>query len=697
MAKVLDLIGLEKAMSLQKEYIDKGDQKVRSSLEEYIKNKDKSVDFNKLLTSSYKMADIDKKGISPGFLDIFTNGDLDILDEWDPVLINTAQTEEVDGHTVVRCTKLKKNNLFRYADLENEGRFAPVVGITHGQYNECMGQDLYIKNAPNHYKELYKKGKFNPAEFWKMEKASILAGKGPITLYDRNNYKIKHVLRPWETTNTGYTIGIANHRTLYLLDNRNGENGYWRGISTKPIKFEDIDIEYYALPSTAISPGPTVNIKVDGKFKARNFFYLYDVRNLNTTGSTEKPFYYSRGLAFDEKDRTYPSIDDVNLTTIQEYAVNNNPDATKTYPFAEGSYLANNMFITALELAVGNRYIFSPELFGSGISSNEAPDYDNQLNNSEAEFFTLGGLRFKGKDTNWKYYGFSDIVDGTLTESLPEDGIEGGIRRHWEDCPVREQCMESQMAASMATELGIKPTTDPNKPNFFEFYGNKYYYMDVPGVKGLMEGRMNARVYKYIQREKVNYEDYNAFGEPDNKEYNVEWIFRMSLFNGANLCGDVPVYRHGGLEMVTNLRDSGVPVLEVYVQPNQTLWDTDVRKEVDFGQRFTFENIGSPIHYKRIETFEAPNKPRLYVGFRKSYTPLCEKEGRRIYHRECYEQEYAEYARRPISRVRLLAALGGSSTDTSCSPRRLTIEEEVKPGTARAGSLQALVKFNYNE
>ena len=686
MAKILDLIGLEKAMSLQKEYIDKGDQKVRSSLEEYIKNKDKSVDFNKLLTSSYKMADIDKKGISPGFLDIFTNGDLDILDEWDPVLIRTDLTAEVDGHTVVRCTKLQKNNLFRYADPENAGRFAPVVGITQDQYIECMNNDLYCIDPSGVHIMLFRKGKFDPSLVWNSDKVRILRGEAPLEFYrkiDTSYIKVDHVLRPWETTHTDYTIGIANHRTLYLLDNQKGENGYWRGISTKPLKFDGIDIKYYALPPTAISPGPTVNIKVDGKFKARNFFYLYKLDD-NTKPAVDD----REKLSFYDRNRTYPSVKQ-DLTTISEAARNNNKDTSETFPFAPGGYLANNMFITALELAVGNRYIFSPELFGSGISSNECPDDTDQDIDKQVDFFTLGGLRFQDSHAHWNYYGFDSVSEGDLI-GKPLNSLEGYLYKKWGECLVMEQCMESQMAASMATELGIKPTTDPNKPNFFEFYGNKYYYMNVPGVKGLREGRMNARVYKYV-RKAVSKSEFNI----GNTSIPVEWVFRMSLFNGANLCGDVPVYRPGGLEIVYKPDDPDVPILDVYVQPDQTLWYTDLRKEASFGEQFTFED--GPIPYKKISTLECPNKLNTYVASRIGYTPIAEEEGRRIRHRECYRQDYYEYSISHQSRVRLLAALGGSSVDTGCSPRQLTIEEGVKPGTARAGSLQALVKFNYNE
>lgn len=688
MAKILDLIGLEKAMSLQKEYIDKGDQKVRSSLEEYVKNQgNPSVDFNKLLTSSYKMADIDQKGIQNRFLDIFTNGDLDILDEWDPVLIRTDLTEEVDGHTVVRCTKLQKNNLFRYADPENKDRFAPVVGITKEQYDECMNNDIYIIDPGGVHLRVISKGNFNPYIVWHSDKVRILRGEAPMEFYrkiDNTSYiKVDHVLRPWETTHTDYTIGIANRRTLYLLDNRKGENGYWRGISTKPLKFDGIDIKYYALPPTAISPGPTVNIKVDGKFKARNFFYLYKLDD-----NTEPAVDDREKLSFYDRNRTYPSVEQ-GLTTISEAARNNNKDTSKTFPFAPGGYLANNMFITALELAVGNRYIFSPELFGSGISSNECPDDTDEGINKQTDFFTLGGLRFQNSHATWNYYGFDSIYDYDPIEK-PVNSLEYYLQRKWAECLVREQCMESQMAASMATELGIKPTTDPNKPNFFEFYGNKYYYMNVPGVKGLMEGRMNARVYKYV-RKAVSKSEFNI----GNKSIPVEFVFRMSLFNGANLCGDVPVYRPGGLEIV--LDDSDDSVLDVYVQPDQTLWDTDLRKELSFGEQFTFEDINGPIPYKKIGTFECPNKLSIYVASRVGYTPIAEEEGRIIWHRECYKQDYSEYRISHSSRVRLLAAFGGSSVDTACSPRMLIIEEEVKPGTARAGSLQALVKFNYND
>lgn len=687
MAKILDLIGLEKAMSLQKEYIDKGDQKVRSSLEEYIKNQgNPSVDFNKLLTSSYKMADIDQKGIDNGFLDIFTNGDLDILDEWDPVLINTAQTEEVDGHTVVKCRKLMKNNFLRYED----GSFAPVVGITKDQYNDCMENNLYEmdNDSPTFYK-----GKFDPVKLWNEDKAEIANGRPTKDLYHKvqtgpHSYKYEpiHILRPWETTDTNYTIGIANHRTLYLLDNQKGENGNWKGISTKPIKFDGIDLGKYALPPTAISPGPTTNIRVDGKFKARNFFYLYKADdNIEPTGKDGEK------LRFYEKSRTYPSVDDVTLTTVPEYARNNNQDKSKTYPFAEGGYLANNMFITALELAVGNRYIWSSEIFGSGISSVD-PCYRNA-------FFTYGGLRINDEYQDWHYFSFDSIVNGKLTENKPVNSLEGYIHRKLEECLVKEQCMESQMAASMASELGIKPTTDQNKPNFFEFYGNQYYYMNVPGVKGLREGRMNARVYKYIKK-RVNSAEFNG----DNILRDVELIFRMSLFNGANLCGDVPVYKQGGLEIIGEPNGSNVTSLKVLAQVDQTLWHTEVTKELDVPNKFGFE---VQENYKQIISVDLKETDYSYEGLqyegvasRIGYTPLM---GRPVTHvprggmvistGECYIQESEKLDMTNDTRIRFSVLFGGDYIDDTCSPRRLTLKSQPENGKT-AGSLQALVKFD---
>lgn len=688
MAKILDLMGLEKAMSLQKEYIDKGDQKVRSSLEEYIKNQgNHSVDFNKLLTSSYKMADIDQKGIDNGFLDIFTNGDLDILDEWDPVLINTMIPDEVDGHTVMMCTKLMKNNFLRYED----GSFARVVGITQQQYDECMNHELYMLNTTyGTYDKFCDPGKFNSIKLWEKDKALIAEGKPTTQLYTMKMYqgnpqytKIRHILRPWETTDTNYTIGIANHRTLYLLDNQKGKNGNWRGISTKPIKFDGIDFGEYALPPTAISPGPTVNIKVDGRFKARNFFYLYkaDDNIEPTVDDREK-------LSFYEKNRTYPSVDDVTLTTISENARNNNLDKSKTYPFAEGGYLANNMFITALELAVGNRYMWSSEIFGSGISSVD-PCYNRN------SFFTEGGLRIKDEYTDWHYFTFDSIVNGELTENKPVNSLEGYLHKKWEECLVREQCMESQMAASMASELGIKPTTDPNKPNFFEFYGNKYYYMNVPGVKGLMEGRMNARVYKYIQK-KVSKGEYNNIND---KLTPVELVFRMSLFNGANLCGDVPVYKQGGLEIIGESNSSGkVTSLKVLAQFDQTIWHTEVTKELDVPNKFGFEDQKN---YKQIISVGLPKTSYEAVASRIGYTPLMgrpvtniPKGGMAISTGDCYVQEYDQADIIPDTRTRVNVLFGGYYEDQSCSPRRLNLKYDTENGKV-AGSLQVLVKFNW--
>ena len=79
---------------------------------------------------------------------------------------------------------------------------------------------------------------------------------GMAKLYNSEGAEVR-VLRPWETTETKYTIGIARTDTVYLLDNVIGESGKaWKGIFTNPVVWDGIDVSKYPLVPTAIGPGP---------------------------------------------------------------------------------------------------------------------------------------------------------------------------------------------------------------------------------------------------------------------------------------------------------------------------------------------------------------------------------------------------------------------------------------------------------
>lgn len=589
----------------------------------------------------------------------------DILNKFGFVLLDTTD----NANTTTKAKRLKDNNLFRFED----GSFAPTVGITTDQYNQCMANDVYTEESGT-YTKVYDAGAFDAAAQWETDKALIKAGNQAQNLYisDGNGgYQlVTHVLRPWETTETKYTIGIANLVDMYLFDNQIGNSGdYLKGLFFGPVVWDGIDLTKRRLQPTAISPGPVTTIEEGGKVKTRNFFYLYQGMGKCQSGPGLLPNH-----DFYEADRTYPRCDNMPYTDFRQLARNNNADNSKPYPFAEGGYFATNVFITALELAAGTRYIHQANLFGSGISDNDGCNAEN--------FFTSGGVRLKKvADTDWYYKRFGEsskplsIKATSWSDPLISEVLTSRL--------VMEQCMESQMAASMATELGINPTIDPSNPNYFQFYGNTYYYMNVPGFDGLQEGRMNARVYKYTSK------TVSAFSDRVATDFNMEVIYRMSLFNGANLCGDLSVYKGGGLEMLV-IKDPAYSQnypIDIYIEPDQTKWHSDNTPYVNIGQTFGFETS-----YEKVISTSIPGSSE-YILTRGGYTPFGAEIASTMAQGECYMQHIDTYYSTKNAKTRQMPRFGGFFESTYCSPRGFDTDSvsSYLGSFSKAVSSQALV------
>lgn len=696
-------------MTLQKGYIDNGDSTNARALDDAKRELKASIDKN-----SHDIESVSKKvdpligiGLAQYYVAEYAKGsndnteirhlgNKDILKNFGFVLLDTSDNKNI----TTKPKRLKDNNLLRFED----GTFAPTVGITTEQYNQCMANDIYTRDMDESgnmiYTLRYQAGQFDAAVQWEKDKALIKAGSPAQRLYTRvpgsvgdtsGSYKlVTHVLRPWETTETKYTIGIANLVDMYLLDNQVGDSGaYWKGIFLEPVSWDGIDVTKHKLPPTAIGPCPVTTIQENGLIKTRNFFYLYKgMTNCQSDGGLlpNHDFY--------EADRTYPRVNDMNQVNNMVYARNNNYDVTKPYPFAEGGYHATNTFITALELAAGTRYLHQANRFGSGISSNSG------LN--DGSFFTLGGVRLRAQgdvdrtfcnlgDYNhplkYNEYGSSDYMSKVLYNNYPI-----------------EQCMESQMAASMATELGINPTTDPTSPNWFDFYGNDYYYMNVPGFDGLQEGRMNTRVYKQVHKSEVS--AYNRNGAATNFEVDV--ILRMSLFNGANLSGDILAYNGGGLEIVGSCTvDPDIYIdwddpnfdpefdpevgnkIDIYVEPDQTKWHSEkVISKNGLDQVFGFEAL-----YRHV--LETTNLGTSNTLTREGFTPWKTAKASSNVQGECYYQIDNNRWGHLNQRVRISSIFRGGSLFFDYTSHRFMLANPAASnvGTNISGSAQALIEL----
>ena len=238
MTKIVDQAALKTAMTLQKGYIDKGDQANLSRIQQLettteaqrveIESMKESVDI--LETGAPFFVAAYAKGTNDS-TPLFSQGNKEILKKFDFFLLDTSDNA---GEYTTPVGKLMKNNLLHFVN----GNFAPVVGITQAMYDECTTNAIYTKAGNGSYTESYANGAYDADAQWEIDKALIAEGQEPTTLYKKvgEEYQpVSHVLRPWETTETKYTIGIAAAQDLYLLDNVKGTSGrYWKGIFTEP-------------------------------------------------------------------------------------------------------------------------------------------------------------------------------------------------------------------------------------------------------------------------------------------------------------------------------------------------------------------------------------------------------------------------------------------------------------------------------
>ena len=600
------------------------------------------------------------------------HGNPKFLERLEFMLFDT--TTEDDSGTFA-ASILQRNNLFHYRG----GSYAPTVGITADQRAECTSNALYTDSACKNL--AYASGKYDAVSEWeKTDKPLMAAGGKPRTLYKKDSKgtisAVSHKLRPWETTETKYSIGLGYEFPVYLLDQVRGKSGkVWKGIFTDVTEWDGIDLTPYRLDPTAWGPGAFCT--VGGK--ARNFFYLYkgEANCQGSCGSTDSEWNAANLPSITPflKDRTYPrygtsQIDAMNLSRA------NNKNTSSPYPMSEGGFFALDVVTTAVELMAHTKYIADSEKYGSGISSNDGVNADN--------FFKVGGVKFKkASDSAYSYATWG------AAHKINVDGKSASP--NWSNFASayasKEQCMESQMAASMAAELGIKPSTSAADMHYFYMYGEKYYYMSVGSVTSLADGQMNARVYKPI--------DY-TYTDGTDGQVTCEFLLRMSLYSGAMLSGDVFVYNGGGAELVAKAVNTtggsfGNPV-GFWMEPDQRKWKKITSVTIGETEKFGFEDS-----YKNIIPLDG-NTVTVGNNWRRNrvpYTPFTTTNSS-MGRGDClYIQNENWYNTNSANKkTRLALRFGLVALDGDCAPRSLACNGAYgNTYRSNAGRAQALVRI----
>lgn len=309
-----------------------------------------------------------------------------------------------------------------------------------------------------------------------------------------------------------------------------------------------------------------------------------------------------------------------------------------------------------MELLYGTKYLHDGNLFGSGISSNDAC-------NSEITWLANGGVRCKEQGTEeWIYRRLGDSTPFGYNEKLEKQNFSQFVNNY----RPKEQCMESQMAASWAAEFGIAENTE------YEAYGVTYRYKNITGVKGLADGVMNCKVYRKKIGTCKGYKDADTLAT-----YDLELSLRMSLMHGMNVSGDVFAYWGGGCEMVgTNkVQTNGSynteqllkNYIDFYLEPNQSKWvnESAVSKN-DLGT-FGFEAV-----YGKIGVFGPPILSDGYCKKRLGYTPYKIADGGNMSSWQCFYSWVHPYWSSTLNqRVRIAVRLRGYADSAACSARYL--------------------------
>lgn len=612
--------------------------------------KDDIHELKMLNSSDYYVAGWVDGDLDPNAVEF--HGDREFANDWNFYLLDTTINA---GETTTPVGKLMRGNLLRF---EN-GDYAPTVGITEEMRSQC---DVALYTDISASSLAYAAGSYNAAAEWLIDKQLIQSGSSPRSLYTAEGQAVSHKLRPWETTETKYSIGVGRGNTIYVLDNTVGDSGkLWSGLFSKPIIWDGIDVSKYPLRPTAYTPCPVVTIDN----KSRCFFYAYDAGDANCVSHSG----VNNTCQMFVNGRTYPRVVDMNQINDMTWSRANNANPNSSYPFAEGGFHALNAYIISQEIYYGRKDIHNVNMFGSGISSNDPC-------NSESTWKSNGGVRYKlSSSSTWKYLRWNESGDIKEADSSNYTFMSYVVNMEY----PKEQCMEGQMAASYANEIGATEGID------FDFYGAYYSYVNVPQTSGL-DG-MNVKVMKVMR---------DTFNAKDSSDQSVSWdleaMLRMSLFGGVSLSGDIFVYSGGGYEQVGELvndpsvNKAGNP-FKLYMECDQTRWMTVV--DVNKADRDVFDFEFS---YPFMGDFD--NKSNGYVKKRAPYTGWKVENGGGIISGQCcYGWSDCYWGSTIGTRTRVSARFRGNAANSACSARYLHATHAVSNAARTvAGSAQALLE-----
>jgi len=602
---------------------------------------------------------------------IESSGDKDWALDWRPYLVDMTA---VKGETAKKpIAELNRANWLRDVD----GNYAQVCCVKSAQRNSLNGEYMYNHlvwgNATNHSTQLVTETinsaylpdgdyTFYAAGFWEYVKEhwagiNTLAGTSytcgiEVEVFDgTHTYRYggyaadgtDHILAPWEWDYiSDRSIFIGRNKDCYVVDGYSETTGeYIRGLMAKPVEVgsKKFDPEFFRLKRTGISPGPstTVNNCI------RNLFYNFagsDPYTNGANGTASTGIFYNNG--------TYPRTN-VSQYSTTTYARNCNYDGSsgKAVPVGEGGFHAFNAFLCSIEAAYWTRELWASERFGPGVSSNYSASADT------------GGCMVDGTYYTWS------------SSAVTIQGSSSNLSNQVNGYYPKFQCMEPQIAASLAVEMGIAEDTT------FHWNGGTWWYKkpSFAGIKSLdhaTDKRMNCRIYKLTDAKTVNSKV-------------VQCNLVCALVEGVNPTGDIWWYMGGGCELVYSTTGSGATNYQYsfYLEPDQDKWITGsyVTSPHTSGTNYYNEKHTDNNKFQAETTYQAMvtdstagGLGNSYMNGRTGYTPVRRVSGpSSIYGECCYQYRQIDDDAKGSAgiRSRRLVIFRGYAYSGGCSPRYL--------------------------
>lgn len=261
----------------------------------------------------------------------------------------------------------------------------------------------------------------------------------------------------------------------------------------------------------------------------------------------------------------------ITLYDGEQYAMNQNPDTTKPYPYYNHTARGAEILWANLAAEGGTFDSHKASMMGSGFCANDpasaAADW------AESASGAKNGIRLEDKSGTMKYYGFSMNMKAFTGGS--SDLYAGQIVNDWRN-PWK--VMEAYRVLCYAIANSIPELT------WFTLDGNKYKWRSITGFAGPSQGEATAVVFKHMSTKMTS-----RFVDPTDKTTSLEgnrldYLVSVALYHGMTTQVSPSWWTSG---MIMTEDENGQ--YKCYIERDQTKLIKSENGEKAIDQSFNFE------------------------------------------------------------------------------------------------------------